>query len=219
MRTACSVCVIAVGAFSGIASAGLVTSFGFTELSASFNLATGEFAAEASSANGLSTTGDVTGYGAGVETAVFNPGFYTGGTDAYVLVTMNIVNVVGNTAFAEGGRFLIRDADGDNLAGSFVGQWDLRFGFAFFDGEITSAQFNDAGDGMFEGPGGGSFDTPEGTLIGALSFLMMEGSGSLFSDSFEARPASVDGMLVVPAPGALALAGLGGLVVARRRRG
>ncbi|RMH28333.1 MAG: hypothetical protein D6692_05705 [Planctomycetota bacterium] len=219
MRTANCVCVLALASCSGLASAGLVTSFGFTELSASFDIGTGEFMAEASSANGLSTTGDVTGYGAGVETVVFNPGFYTGGTDAYVLITMSIVNVVGNTAFAEGGRFLIRDADGDNLAGSFEGQWNLRFGFAFFDGEITSAQFNDAGDGIFEGPGGGSFDTPEGTLIGALSFLMMESTGSLFSDSFEARPASVDGMLVVPAPGALTLAGIGGLVLARRRRG
>lgn len=218
MRAAKCVCVGALVSCSGLASAGLVASFGFTELSASFDLGSGEFVAESSSANGLASTGDVTAYGSGLDTAVFNPGFYTGGTDAYVLVTMSITNVVGTVAFAEDGRFLIRDADGDNLAGSFVGQWDLRFGFAFFDGEITTAQFNDASDGIFEGPGGGSFETPEGVLVGALSFLMMESSGSLFSDSFSARPASVDGMLVVPAPGAMALGSLGVLMLARRRR-
>jgi hypothetical protein len=210
--------VAALGLGTGLASAGLVASFGFTELNASFSIESGEFSAESDSANGLATTGDVTAYGAGLSTAVYNPGFYTAGTDAYVLFRMDIVSNDGQTAWAENGRILIVDADGDNLSGTFEGQWDLRFGFAFFDGQITSALFNDAGDGLFEGPGGGSFDTPEGTLVGALSFLMMEMADGLFETSFTGRSASADGMLITPAPGALALVGIGGLIIARRKR-
>lgn len=199
------------------ATAELVASYGFTELSASFNLDSGEFTAEASSANGLATTGDVTAFGAGIQTAVFNPGFYTGGTDAYALFRMDIVLNSGTSAQAENGRILIVDADGDTLSGTFEGRWDLEFGFAFFDGQITSAVFSDTGDGVFEGPGGGSFDNPDGALIGALSFLMPEMNDSMFDQNFDGRVTSGDGMLV-PAPGALILAGLGGAAMIRRRR-
>lgn len=218
MRTGTLAAVAALAAAVGTASAGLVTSFGFTELSASFNIENGIFEAEASSANGLATTGDVTAYGAGIQTAVYNPGFYTAGTDAYVLFRMDIISSDGQTAEAANGRILIVDADGDNLSGTFEGTWTSQFGFAFFDGQITGAQFNDAGDGVFEGPGGGSFETPEGTLLGALSFLMMQVNGGLFMSSFEATPASADGMLVAPAPGALALLGAGALTMVRRKR-
>lgn len=217
MKTTVLLSAAMSAAVTGTASADLVASFGFTELNASFDFATGEFVAEADSANGLATSGDVTAYAGGLSTALFNPGFFNAGSDASVLFRMDIVTNDGQTATAENGRIMIVDADGDTLSGSFEGQWNLRFGFGFFDGEITSALFNSAGDGIFEGPDGGSFTMPEGSLTGALSFLIMEMSDGLFQDSFTGRPASADGMLV-PAPGSVALMGLGGLVMARRRR-
>lgn len=207
-----------LGTIAGSANAQLVSSFGFTELSASFSLDTNEFRAQSSGANELASSGDVTAFGPGGGTALFDPGFFSGGSNAYVVFRMDIVSNNGTTALAEQGRILIVDADGDNLVGSFIGQWVYRSGFAFFDGEITTAQFNDVGDGVFDGPGGGSFDTPEGILLGALSILTVETDGSLFADDFDGRVASADGLLVVPGPGSLALLGAGGLLIGRRRR-
>lgn len=210
---ATTLCVLA-----GAASANLVSSFGFTELNASFDLNSGVFSAVADSANGLATTGDVTAYGPGTSTAIFQPGFFTGGSLANADFRMDIISTDGINAVASNGRILITDADGDNLAGSFEGTWELRFGFAFFNGEITSAQFNSGGgNGTFDGPGGGSFGNPDGALIGALNVLMFQMGQNLFTQSFDNRSATVTGMLV-PAPGAMALLGLGGLIATRRRR-
>lgn len=206
-----------LAAMGTTASAELAATFAFSELNSSFSLESGHFMAVSDTANGLATTGDVTGYSAGFGTAVFEPGFFGNGSFASVLIEMDIVSVSGNTAQAANGRFIIRDADGENVAGSFTGEWTQRFGGVFFDGEISLAQFNGPGD-TFDGPGGGSFEMPLDDLNGFLSILSFQ-SSDLFSESFENRPASADGFLfTVPAPGATALFAAGGLLATSRRR-
>ncbi len=218
MQSRLIVGIAGVAAMAGVASADLVATFGFTELNASFTVESGEFIAVADSNNGLATTGDVTNYNGGLSSALFDPGFFTGGTLANAEFRMNIASTDGTNASAVNGSILITDADGDVLFGTFVGDWQLRNGFAFFSGDIISAGFDgSAGNGAFDGPNGGSFTNPAGVLTGALSVLMFPLEAGLFEQNFSGVSASAQGMLV-PAPGAIALLGLGGLAIARRRR-
>lgn len=218
MKSAYLAAGLATGLVVSGASAGLVASFGFTDLNASFNTESGVFTAVSDSGNGLATSGDVTVYAPTAATSVFGPGFGGGGSSAYAEFTMTIASVSGNEATAVDGTFLIVDADGDTLSGTFDGAWTEQFGFAFFGGQITSAAFDGSnGNGAFDGPDGGSFDNLTGNLFGALSMLKFQLGDDLFASNFNGRAASVDGMLV-PAPGALGLLCLGGLVAGRRRR-
>lgn len=217
MKNAYLAAGLATGLVASGATAGLVASFGFTDLNASFNTESGVFTAVSDSMGGLNSSGDVTFYGPSGSTAVFGPGF-AGGSSAYAEFTMTIASVNGNEATAVDGTFLIVDADGDTLSGTFDGTWAEQFGFAFFGGQITSAAFDGAnGNGTFDGPDGGSFDNLDGALFGALSMLKFQLGDDLFASNFDGRAASVDGMLV-PAPGALGLLCLGGMVAGRRRR-
>lgn len=202
------------GTTAGLASGGIVATFGFTEVSASFDLSTGQFMAVSTP----DTSGDVSGFNGGVSTALFGPGFSGGATFASFELSMDITSSDGVSAQASNGSFSIVDADGDVLFGSFAGTWNQISGFAFFSGIVDSAQFDGSdGDGVFNGPDGGSFANPSGMLSGALSMLMFQMGDSLFQSSFENRVASVDGVLV-PTPGALAILGAAGLVATRRRR-
>lgn len=204
----------ASGVAAGAASGSLVASFGFTELNASFDLASGGFTALSSP----DSSGDVTAFGPGASTAVFGPGFSGGPTGAFVELSMDITSTDGVSAQAANGSFSIGDADGDVLTGTFSGSWELISGFAFFSGIVDAAQFDGSGgNGAFDGPDGGSFANPSGELFGALSMLKFQFGDSLFESDFQGRPASVDGMLI-PTPGALAILGAAGLVAARRRR-
>lgn len=202
------------GTAAGLASGGIVATFGFTEMNASYDLSTGQFMA----VSNPDTSGDVSAFNAGVSTALFGPGFSGGATGAFVEISMDITFTDGVTAQASNGSFSIGDADGDVLFGSFSGTWNQISGFAFFSGIVDAAQFDSSdGDGVFNGPSGGSFANPTGMLSGALSMLMFQMGDSLFQSSFENRVASLDGVLV-PTPGALAILGVAGLVATRRRR-
>ncbi|MEM7756106.1 MAG: PEP-CTERM sorting domain-containing protein [Planctomycetota bacterium] len=217
---------IAVLAVAGTAFAGttdLVASFGFTDLNGSFigSANSGTFTATAAGAGAASTSGDVTRLAGGVsETAQFNADFADDADEADVVINISVAEIAGELVGT--GSFEITDTDGDSLTGDISGEWFVGpFGFVFFNGMIDNANFasdGDSGEGLtFDGPNGGSFAFADilADLNGAFSLLFNDEDA--FSTSFEDASVQGDGLLV-PAPGALAIAGAGLLVAGRRRR-
>lgn len=210
--------VVGLMGMASTAGAGVLslnTTFGFTDLSTSYNASTGEYLAQSS----LVTSGDVTLWnGAPPLTAEFLGGTIGVDNIAFVEFRMDIDNILGSSADGLEGRLLIRDMDGDNLAGSFEGTWDFVGGFGFFDGIVSFAQYNGGGNGIYEGTGGGDeFVIPGDELSGAISFLIQMPEW-FDAGGFEDRSSQGDGMLFIPTPGSLSLLAVGGLVATRRRR-
>jgi hypothetical protein len=212
-----------VGLAASVASAD-IASFGFTDLNGSFDHDDMVFSAVAFTGGQGSSSGDVTRFAeGGGATAEFAPGFFGGGSLANVEIEINISNVVGSMADGAG-SFTITDADGDIIVGEVTGQWFAgAFGFVFMNGATSSVQFldNGVGNGSFDGPDGGSFDTTSlaDIYFGALSILLRTPEGvGFFDTSFTEVSTQADG-LIVPTPASLALAGLGlGVAGIRRRR-
>jgi len=223
-RVAGAAAIGALGASATMAPADIVASFGFTELSSSFTFDEGGVGDGLFVADGtLDTTGDVTRLLPTGGTALYNPGSVDG-ADASVHFEISVFNVDSIAKTADGaGTFVIVDADGDALTGSFTGVWiGAGFGFTFHNGTGINFSFDSSeGNGTFDGPSGGSFSTDFGfeNLVGAVSLLFQQPNMGFFTSAFEGVSSEAHGVMDVPAPGALALAGLGlGLFGARRRR-
>ncbi len=210
--------------FAATAANADIASFGFTDLNGSFNADDMFFSAVAFTGGQGSTAGDVTRFAeGGGATANFDTGFAGGGSLANVEIYINVSNVAGGMADGAG-SFTITDADGDTISGDLTGLWFAgAFGFTFMNGDTTNILFQagQTGNGSFDGPSGGSFDTSSlvDTYFGALSILLRTPTDvGFFDQSFTEISTQADG-LIVPAPGTVALAGLGlGLAGARRRR-
>ncbi len=208
-----------IAAASTCASAGVLTlstTFGFTDLETSYDATTGIYTAQSS----LDTSGDVTSWASAPPlSAQFLAGQIGVGNGAHVEFRMDIGNITGSSADGTGGRLLIHDINGDNLAGSFTGTWDFIGGFGFFDGIVSFAQFNDGtGNGIFESTSvGDQFVTPDQGLSGAISFLIQMPDW-FDAGGFEGRSSQGDGMLFVPTPGSFSLLAIGGVLATRRRR-
>ncbi|MBX3323976.1 MAG: hypothetical protein KF757_13420 [Phycisphaeraceae bacterium] len=212
-----------VGLAASVASAD-IASFGFTDLNGSFDATNMVFTAVAFTGGLGSSSGDVTRFAeGGGATAEYGPGFFGGGSLGNVVITIDITNVVGSTADGSG-SFTITDADGDIITGDVTGQWFAgAFGFVFMNGATTNITFdrNGVGNGTFDGPNGGSFDSDSlaSVYYGALSILLRTPTGvGFFTDNFAEVSTQADG-LIVPSPASIALAGLGlGIAGYRRRR-
>ncbi len=209
--------VAATSTFAGAGVLTLNTTFGFTDLDTSYDAGSGLYIAQST----LSTSGDVTNWGTALPlSADFLAGQIGVGNNAFVEFRMDINNITGTSADGINGRILIRDVDGDNLSGSFIGTWDFVGGFGFFDGIVSLAQFNDnAGDGIFESTSvGDQFAMPDQELTGAISFLIQMPDW-FDAGGFDERSSQGDGMLFVPTPGSISLLAIGGVLASRRRRG
>lgn len=219
MRTA--LIVLTAGLLATTASADVVATFGFTDLEGSYDSATGVFRAVATETANYATSGDVTRIGSATTTAEYAFGFTTRSGFANAVFEINVTMNNGLTAVGAG-SFTITDDDGDTLTGNIAGMWiNGGSGYVYFNGSISDASFNDNGsaDGSFDGPDGGGFGIPVTQLnneVGALVGLFIK-PGSFFGGTFRDRPTQIDGQ-ILPTPGSLALAGLGGLALARRRR-
>lgn len=213
--------VLAAGLLATTANAGVVATYGFTDLDGSYDSATGVFRAVATDNANYSTSGDVTTIGSPTQTAEYDFGFTTRSGFANAVFEISVTGNNGLTALGSG-SFTITDDDGDTLSGLISGMWiNGGGGFVYFNGSMSGVNFSDNGatDANFDGPDGGGFSFPITQLnneIGAIVGLFIK-PGTFFGSTFRDRPTQIDGQ-ILPTPGSLALAGIGGLALARRRR-
>lgn len=168
---------------------------------------------------GLNSSGTVARLVGPVGTADFQPGF---STDDNADFALNLTFVpLGGGLGSGAGSFLITDTDGSTISGAISGVWvddsANNPGQVFFNGTLSGVVFTGL---TFDGTNGGSFSTIFGgspPYDGAITQLYLAPPGNFFTTPFSDVPTGVT-MQILPAPGALALMGLGGLVVGRRRR-
>jgi hypothetical protein len=223
MRSVLTVIASAGVAFAGTASADVISTFGFTDLNGSYapiNATMGTFTAVADSVGAIQTGGDVTRNAGPGGTAQFDTGFMSMATSADVQITLDVLKT-GSTEGTGSGTLVITDVDGDTITATIDGLWQSPgFGVVFFSGLMEEVYFNDNGaaDGTFNGISG-SFDMDlpgNPPYLGAFSQLYIRFGGGFFGSAFTGQTVSADGQ-IVPAPGALALVGIAGLVSRRRR--
>lgn len=220
--------VLAAGLLATTANAGVVATYGFTDLQGSYtpdagDPAIGVFRAVATDNANYSTSGDVTKIGAPTATAEYAFGFTSRSGFANAVFEISVTGNNGLTALGAG-SFTITDDDGDTLSGLISGMWiNGGGGYVYFNGSMSNVNFSDNGatDSSFDGPDGGGFSFPITQLnneVGAIVGLFIK-PGSFFGvgQAFRDRPTQIDGQ-ILPTPGSLALAGIGGLALARRRR-
>jgi hypothetical protein len=166
------------------------------------------------------TAGDVTRGIAPFTTANFDAGF--AGATADFQLDMNVAPV-SSGLWSGTGTFLITDADGDTIFGTFNGDWERLSGEnASFSGLIKDVDLTTTGgDNTFDGTDGGSVDLDFGVLESQLSgaVVVLEAGGWFGDGAFNDMNSLVQGT-VVPAPGAalLGMLGLAAVGYARRRQ-
>lgn len=225
--------ILAIIAVTGTSAAALATtdlaSFSYDSLAGSYaetggaGSGIGNFSALAVNVPGLRSSGIVSRLVAPISDARFPRGFVgtiPAGASSFALNLS--VNVTGVGVANGVGTFNIVDVDGDQLTGTVVGQWSSQTSnFITFQGALTNVVFVDNGiaDNTFNGVTGAvqmsPFPAPP-PFTGALVQLTF-GAPSFFGTGFTNRNTAVSAQ-VIPAPAALAVLGMGGLVVGRRRR-
>lgn len=222
--TRTSFAILGLTAALGQASAEVILTFGFTDLSGSFEReaipGSGQFRAQAVDSGLLRTAGDVSRLGAGAGTANFDDGFVSRSDFANVVIDISVFNNNGTTAQGSG-TFRVTDDDGDTLTGTISGTWVRGNGSTFFNGDLSNVALadNESSDGFFNGTDGGVFglNLPgSAPYEGAFVQLFISNPG-FFSRTFRGISVQV-GAEIVPSPGTLALAGLGGVFALNRRR-
>lgn len=205
---------------SSLASADIIASYSFTDLNGSFDATSGLFTANAQNDADLASGGDVSLLTGAKGTAQYDTGFLGLG-NADISLELTISNVTASSADGVG-SVTVTDADGDTLTANIAGSWDILnpFGFMFFSGTSSDFVFSDNGDldGSFDGVNG-AFDLSGLTsrlFDGAVSIILQNPGGFSGAD-FEGASTQTDGILI-PTPGVLAIAGLGILGMATRRR-
>jgi len=210
-----------VGLAASTASANAILTFGFTDLSGSYdriNSTSGTMSAVATDTPDLATSGDVTRLATPGGTANFDVGFSTRSAFADVVLTMNITNRTSLTADGNG-SIVITDDDGDTITATLSGMFTTPgAGITFFTGYLSGVTLTGS---TFDGTDGGSFGTDlpgNEPYTGAVVQLFINSGGGFFNADFDNESIQIDG-IIVPTPASVALAGLGGLCGFRRRRG
>jgi hypothetical protein len=202
------------------APASVISTFSYNDLDGSYSSGSGTFTAAATDVGLLRTSGEVSRLVSSTGNAVFEPGFSSGASMADFTMTINVTNVT--MAGADGmGSITATDADGDTLTADLSGEWvNGGSGIAFFNGLLSNVVFSDP-DGTFDGSAFGSISTDFAPAMqpydGAIVSLFIATGGGFFSSDFRRVATDVDGQ-ILPAPGAMAIASVGGLMLVRRRR-
>lgn len=222
MRTITVAAVVGVALAASAASAQqAILSFGFTELAGSYNATSQTFLAvgvDQGVGQPLRSTGDVTRLQQpNSGTASYDPGFAAG----LVSVNLNVSAILATTANGAG-QIKITDSNGDFLSANVAGGFIRNGSAVFFNGTLTGAAFTSiSGDGLFNGPSGGSFPLSfapaAGPFEGYVIQLYVGSPGNFFTGSFSGVSTQVSGE-IIPGPASLATLGLGIAAFARRRR-
>lgn len=221
-----------IGAIVGVAGATLATtalgdviiSGRYDSLAGSYVSNTQLFTAAAVDTATLRTSGAVSRLIAPVSTANFQEGFVSGADAANFAINVTAIPTINPNRRTGTGTFSAMDVNGDEIFGQVAGTWiNGGPGFIFFNGTLSNVVINPAG-------GGAVNTTFDGSLAGSWSFALgaptpyegaivqlVFGAPSFFTADFSDRATGVTFQLV-PAPGALVLAGLGALAAFRRRR-
>jgi hypothetical protein len=223
---ACVASMVAIAGFSAAANAeNVIASFTYDDLSGGFTRVgdpgNGIFRAAAVSTTGLRSSGDVSRLVPGYGTASFADGFTSLGGSAGFNVDITVMQIGPGLALGSG-QFVCTDLDGDTITGSIAGSWySLPGQFIAFNGALENVTFNDNGrpDDSFDGTTGGfQMSGLPGTPPYTGAYVQLTfGAPSFFQNSFAGRATGVTGQ-ILPTPGCVALLGLGGLTIARRRR-
>jgi hypothetical protein len=199
------------------ASAGVILTYGFTELNGSYTAAdasNGTFTATAVNNSALQSEGDVTRLLApGDGTAAYDHGFFGAAFGGAANVSMTL----SRNGTAGAGVFSVTDFNGDTLSGTLSGDWIFLGGATFFNGTISGIFSNP--NGSFDGASvpATSFTSLMGSLDGGVTILFTTADFSFFAHDFSGVSVLTSANFV-PAPGAMALVGVAGLVAGRRRR-
>ena len=137
---------------------------------------------------------------------------------ASFVLSCTVVPLVPPFTASGSGSFTATDVDGDTISGTLNGVWGRPApGFIFFNGSLSNVRIV-SNDNNFNGEVGAwdtRFPSPE-PYEGAIVQLVFGGS-TFFTGNFSNRAVGITAQ-IVPSAGSLALLGLGGLVVGRRRR-
>jgi len=207
---------------AGVASADTVlVTMRYDSLAGSYDSAMNQFEAHAVNSATLKTSGSVSRLVPTAGTAMFEPGFVSGANPADFNINVTAMPTMNPSIRTGTGTFTSIDRDGDMITGNVTGTWVATPVYTFFNGSLSNVRIirSMAEGTTFNGTDGGSWDlglpAPE-PYTGAVIQLVF-GNPNFFNTSFSNRATGLTAQLV-PAPGALALVGLGGLAMARRRR-
>lgn len=222
--------IVAAGGACTVACANTdLASFSYDSLAGSYTetggagSGVGNFSALAVNLPGLRSSGIVSRVVNPISDARFPRGFMGSALAGFADFQLNVSVTVTGVGIASGvGTFVATDIDGDQLTGTVTGQWSSQTtNFITFQGALTNVVFvdNGASDNTFDGVTGAVQMSPfpaTPPFTGALVQLTF-GAPSFFGTGFANRNTAVSAQ-VIPAPAALALLGMGGLVARRRRR-
>lgn len=218
-RLALAAGILAAGFGAATANADVIATLTYDDLGGSFTRngagTGGAFVARAVDlAGALQTSGATSRIIPTQGNADFAPGFVSAANPADAVINIGTLFTGPGTASGNG-NFVATDIDGDTVTGDLSGEWTTPgAGILFFNGALTNVRMN--GQTFNGNTGSWDMNLPGGPIFeGAIVQLTFSGSG-FFDQNFTNRATGTT-LQIVPAPGALALLGLGGLVAARRR--
>jgi hypothetical protein len=202
------------------ANADVVLTLTYHDLNGSYTQSSPGVGAFTAIAAGSEAAGEVSRVDTNPGNASFEVGFEVDPNPADFQLSLS-VNTIAPGVATGSGSMILTDANGDTIAANLSGAWiyDSVNGFIFFNGAVSNVVVTDNGtlDDRFDGTQFGNFQLSGMDLTdGALTQIVF-GAGSFFTTDFVNAATGVTAQ-IVPAPGTLALLGLGGLVAGRRRR-
>jgi|266.fasta.fasta_contig_71_1376291_length_847_multi_3_in_0_out_0_1 hypothetical protein len=221
-----AVLVALVGGVAASANAEVIATMSYDDLAGGYaqsSPTTGVFTAVAVNTGTLQSSYEASRLIPGAGSASFEAGFQSNPFNpADFVISMNVVRI--NASLATGtGTFTATDRDGDTITGTISGNWvPVGSLFIAFNGNLGNVSFNDNGaaDGTFDGTEGGDFALAFNAaqpFVGSMTQLITRQGAGFFTGNFSDK-ATGGAMQIIPSPGSMALIGLGGLMVAGRRR-
>lgn len=219
-RTRFAIALAALAGGIATANADVVLSMTFDDLAGSYTQSSpgvGSFSA----ISNADSAGEVSRLDGNPGNASFEVGYVTGANSADFSLSLSVNMIIPNQIALGSGSLMATDADGDTISATIDGAWlyDTVNNFIFFNGSLSNVVVTDNGtlDDLFNGSQFGDFQlSGMGLTEGAVTQIVF-GAGSFFGGDFSNAQTGLTAQ-IVPAPGALALLGLGGLVAGRRSR-